>query len=98
MHVPHEIPSLDAKCALHRQADKGFDRNPLREMQRSIKADKSDPFDVLAYVAFALPTETHASRAERAKARNTLNDTMSELGNAVQVRQAFMGMQRYLYS
>ena len=29
---------------------------------------------------------------------NALNDAMAELGNAVQVRQAFVGMQRYLYS
>lgn len=28
------------------------------------------PLDVLAYVAFALPPETRASRAERAKAHN----------------------------
>ena len=29
---------------------------------------------------------------------NALNDAMAELGDAVQVRQAFVGMQRYLYS
>lgn len=28
---------------------------------------------------------------------NALNDAMAELGNAVQVRQAFVGMQRHLY-
>lgn len=28
---------------------------------------------------------------------NALNDAMAELGDAVQVRQAFVGMQRYLY-
>jgi type I restriction enzyme R subunit len=108
-------------------------------MQRIIDAEKSDLYDVLAYVAFALPTETRASRANRAKAHNAvtygekqqaflafvldqyvkqgvdeldadkltpllklrynaLNDAMAELGDAVQVRQAFVGMQRYLYS
>lgn len=28
---------------------------------------------------------------------NALNDAMAELGDAVQVRQALVGMQRYLY-
>ena len=120
-------------------AEKGFGRDPLREMQRIIEADKSDLFDVLAYVAFALPTETRAARAERAKAHNALtydqkqqaflefvlnqyvtqgvdeldadkltpllklrynnalHDAMADLGDAVQVRKAFVGMQRYLY-
>ena len=27
-----------------------------------------------------------------------MNDAMAELGDTVQVRQAFVGMQRYLYS
>jgi type I restriction enzyme R subunit len=29
---------------------------------------------------------------------NALNDAMADLGDAVQVRQAFVGMQKYLYS
>lgn len=29
---------------------------------------------------------------------NALNDAMADLGDAVRVRQAFVGMQRYLYS
>jgi type I restriction enzyme R subunit len=91
-------------------------------------------------VAFALPTETRASRANRAKAHNAvtygekqqaflafvldqyvtqgvdqldadkltpllklrynnaLHDAMADLGDAVQVRQAFVGMQMYLYT
>ena len=128
------------KALLLGLAEKGFGRDPLREMQRIIEAEKSDLFDVLAYVAFALPTETRATRAERAKAHNALtydqkqqaflsfvldqyvtqgvdeldadkltsllklrynnaiNDAMADLGDAVQVRQAFVGMQRNLYS
>ena len=127
------------KALLNGLADKGFGREPLREMQQIIEAEKSDLFDVLAYVAFALPPETRASRAERAKAHNAtsygqkqqaflafvldqyvtqgvdeldaekltpllklrynnaLNDAMADLGDAVQVRKAFVGMQRYLY-
>jgi type I restriction enzyme R subunit len=128
------------KGLLNGLAEKGFGRDPLREMQRIIEAEKSDLFDVLAYVAFALPTETRAARAERAKAHNALtydqkqqgflefvlnqyvtqgvdeldadkltpllklrynnalNDAMADLGDAVQVRKAFVGFQRYLYT
>ena len=127
------------KALLGGLADKGFGREPLQEMQRIIEAEKSDLFDVLAYVAFALPPETRASRAERAKAytqqtysqkqqaflafvldqyvtqgvgeldaekltpllklryNNALSDALADLGDAVQVRQAFVGFQRYLY-
>jgi type I restriction enzyme R subunit len=127
------------KSLLTGLAEKGFGRDPLREMQRLIDAEKSDLFDVLAYVAFELPTETRSTRAQRAKTHNALtydqkqqaflafvldqyvtrgvdeldaekltsllklkysaiNDAMAELGDAVQVRQAFVRMQRYLYS
>ncbi|MFN8220181.1 MAG: type I restriction-modification enzyme R subunit C-terminal domain-containing protein [Fimbriimonadales bacterium] len=48
-------------------ADKGFGKEQLAEMQRVIDAEKSDLFDVLAYVAYALPTLSRAERASRAK-------------------------------
>src|SRR5947209_6061260 len=48
-------------------AEKGFGRDQLAEMQRIIDAEKSDLFDVLAYVAYALPPVTRAERAESAK-------------------------------
>jgi type I restriction enzyme R subunit len=41
----------------------------MAEMQRIINAEKSDLFDVLAYVAYALPTLTREERATRAKVR-----------------------------
>jgi type I restriction enzyme, R subunit len=37
-------------------------------MQRVIDAENSDLFDVLAYVAFALPTQTRSERAAHAQA------------------------------
>jgi type I restriction enzyme, R subunit len=49
-------------------AEKGFGREPLAEMQRVMDAENSDLFDVLAYVAFALPTKSRAERAAHAKA------------------------------
>jgi type I restriction enzyme R subunit len=48
-------------------SDKGFGRAQLAEMQRIIDADNSDLFDVLAYVAYALPTQTREDRAAKAK-------------------------------
>jgi hypothetical protein len=47
-------------------AEKGFGHEQLAEMQRIIDAEKSDLFDVLAYVAYALPTLTRKERADRA--------------------------------
>ena len=48
-------------------AEKGFGREQLVEMQKIIDAEKSDLFDVLAHVAYALPTLTREERANRAK-------------------------------
>ena len=48
-------------------AEKGFGHDQLAEMQRIIDAEKSDLFDVLAYVAYALPTRTRQERATYAK-------------------------------
>jgi type I restriction enzyme R subunit len=45
-------------------AEKGFGISLLTEMQAIINADNSDLFDVLAYVAFALPPVTREERAE----------------------------------
>lgn len=48
-------------------AENGFGKEQLEEMRRIISAEKSDIFDVLAYVAYALPPQTREERAERAK-------------------------------
>ncbi len=48
-------------------AEKGFGRDQLVEMQKIINAEKSDLFDVLAHVAYALPTVTREARAEHAR-------------------------------
>lgn len=58
----------DTRQALLRGlADKGFGRDALREMQQIIDAEKSDLFDVMAYVAFALPAVTRSERAQQAR-------------------------------
>jgi type I restriction enzyme R subunit len=50
-------------------AEKGFGWEQMAEMQRIIDAEKSDLFDVLAHVAYALPTMSRDERARGAKAR-----------------------------
>lgn len=49
-------------------ADKGFGMRELEAMQKLVEAENSDIFDVLAYVAWALPPLTRQERAERARA------------------------------
>ncbi|MEZ0225734.1 MAG: EcoAI/FtnUII family type I restriction enzme subunit R [Alphaproteobacteria bacterium] len=48
-------------------AEKGFGRDQLAEMQKIIDAEKCDLFDVLAYVAYAMPTQTREERAALAR-------------------------------
>jgi type I restriction enzyme R subunit len=60
------VPETRAKL-LAGLAEKGFGREQLAEMQKIIDAEKSDLFDVLAYVAYALPTLTREERAAKAK-------------------------------
>jgi type I restriction enzyme, R subunit len=48
-------------------AEKGFGEDQMSEMQRIIEAEESDLFDVLAYVAYALPPKTREVRAEGAR-------------------------------
>jgi type I restriction enzyme R subunit len=48
-------------------AEKGFGRDQLAEMQKIIDAEKSDLFDVLAHVAYAMPPVTRNVRAANAK-------------------------------
>jgi len=60
------LPDTRAKL-LQGLAEKGFGREQMTEMQRIIDAENSDLFDVLAHVAYALPTLTRQERAERAR-------------------------------
>lgn len=55
------------KKLLEGLAEKGFGKDQLGEMQKIIDAERSDLFDVLAYVAYALPTLSRQERADRAK-------------------------------
>jgi type I restriction enzyme, R subunit len=55
------------KMLLQGLAEKGFGHDQLAEMQRIIDAEKSDLFNVLAHVAYALPPLTREERAAKAK-------------------------------
>jgi type I restriction enzyme R subunit len=59
-------PDTRAKL-LRGLAEKGFGREQMAEMQKIIDAEKSDLFDVLAHVAYALPPLTREERANNAK-------------------------------
>jgi type I restriction enzyme R subunit len=48
-------------------SERGFGTEQMIEMQRVIDAEKSDLFDVLAHVAYALPPITRQARADGAK-------------------------------
>lgn len=48
-------------------AARGISEEQLAEMQRIINAEKSDLFDVLAFIAYALPPLTREERALKAK-------------------------------
>ncbi len=54
------------KALLEQLAELGFGREPLSEMQKIISAEKSDIYDVLAYVAFASAVVTRELRADHA--------------------------------
>jgi len=60
------VPDTRAKL-LAGLAEKGFGREQLAEMQKIIDAEKSDLFDVLAHVAYALPPLSREERASKAK-------------------------------
>jgi type I restriction enzyme R subunit len=64
------VPDTRAKL-LFGLAEKGFGRDQIAEMQKIIDAEKSDVFDVLANVAYALTPVTREDRAARAKAAIT---------------------------
>jgi type I restriction enzyme R subunit len=58
----------DTRRALLRSLeDKGFDRAQLTEIQRALEAEQSDLYDVLGYIAFALPRITRKERADQAR-------------------------------
>ncbi len=56
------------RALLENLAEKGFGGDQLHEIERMIDAEKSDLYDVLAYIAFALSPITRQERADRSRA------------------------------
>ncbi|HZT59880.1 MAG TPA: DEAD/DEAH box helicase family protein [Pyrinomonadaceae bacterium] len=59
-------PDTRAKL-LQGLSERGFGKEQMAEMQRIIDAERSDLFDVLAHVAYALPPLSREERAAKAK-------------------------------
>lgn len=55
------------KTLLQGLEEKGYGHDELEEVKKLISAEKSDVFDVLAYIAFALPAITREERVEDSK-------------------------------
>jgi type I restriction enzyme R subunit len=55
------------KALLDSLAEKGYGREQLREIERMIDAEKSDLYDVLAYIAFALAPITRQARPDASR-------------------------------
>jgi type I restriction enzyme R subunit len=55
------------KALLDRLSEAGYDREKLHELQRLINAEKSDLFDVLEYVSFAIKPITRQERVSHAQ-------------------------------
>lgn len=67
-----ESPDTRAQL-LEGLAEKGFGPEQMKEMQRIIDAENSDLFDVLAYVAYAVPKLSREERANQAKIEITVH-------------------------
>jgi len=126
------------KALLESLAEKGYGDDALAEIRRLIDAEKSDLFDVLAYIAFKLTPITRAERVETHKDQifsqyderlqaflgfvlsqyikegvgeldqsklphllelkySAVSDATNQLGDASQIRDAFVGFQKHLY-
>ena len=125
---------------LHGLAEAGFGHEQMAEMQKIIDAEKSDLFDVLAYVAYAMPSLTREERASKAKVEissqfnpkqqaflefvlshyvkvgveeldqekltpllrlkyhDSIADAVKDLGAATEIKETFVGFQKFLYS
>jgi type I restriction enzyme R subunit len=57
------------KALLQSLAERGFGPEQLSEISRMINAEKSDVFDVLAYISFALAPITRSERVDARKSK-----------------------------
>ena len=63
-------PIREQKLRLRELSEKGFGKGQIAEMQKIIDAEKSDLFDVLAYVAYASPPLTQGRAGDQGETPN----------------------------
>jgi type I restriction enzyme R subunit len=126
------------RALLEKLEEAGFSREALREMQKVVSAERSDIYDVLAFVAFAAVPLTRVTRAAHADSEvrgslsepqrefvafvldhyvkegidelddaklapllklhyGSIDDAKERLGPVSDIRDLFVGFQRYLY-
>jgi len=66
------------KKLLNELSDKGFTTEQLREFQQIIKAENSDLYDVLSYIAFHAEPIARSQRAEKARKHFELYDAKQQ--------------------
>lgn len=73
------------KALLEGLADRGYDALVLSQIQDCIKAEESDLFDVLAYIAYSTTPITREDRAEKGRAvvTSSYDDKLAEFLNYV---------------
>jgi type I restriction enzyme R subunit len=75
------------KKLLEGLAEKGFGKDQLAAMQKIIDVEKSELFDVLAYLTPLL----------RLKYHDAIADAVADLGKPEDIGKVFSGFQKYLY-
>jgi len=126
------------KALLSGLEEKGYGKDQLFEVRKLIDAEKSDLFDVLAYIAFALSPISREERVDNHRGRifepygdkqqqflsfvldhyvtqgveeldqeklpdllelkyHSMGDAVRELGSVANIRDVFIGFQKYLY-
>ena len=65
------------KKLLEGRAEKGFGHDQMSEMQKIINAENSDLFDVLAYIAYALPRSLARTAPLAPKSSSTASSTLA---------------------
>ena len=82
------------KKLLEELSEKGFTKSQLNDLQKMICAEKSDLYDVLAYVAFHSKLIKRSIRAEKAKIHfNNYNSKQQEFLNFVLMQYVNSGVE-----
>jgi type I restriction enzyme R subunit len=86
---------ITRKAFLEKIAELGYGKDELEMLQKMIDAEKSDLFDVLAYVSFALKPISRTKRIEQSKNKilEGLNDEQKQFLNFVLAKYEEKGVE-----